>query len=131
MEEKTSCSENKILIVEDEKPARLALKAKLTKEGFTVVEAQNGKDGLDVAKKEKPDLMLLDVKMPVMTGVELLAILKEDEELSRIKVVVLTNDSTTDTMTQALIAGGTHYFVKADTSLDTIIGKVKLMLNCQ
>lgn len=131
MEEKTSCTEKKILIVEDEKPARLALNKKLSSEGFIVSEAKNGKEGLDAAKKDRPDLILLDIKMPVMTGVEVLEELKKDTNLEAIHVIVLTNDSTTDTMTEALSRGGTHYFVKADTPLETIVGKIRLMLNCE
>jgi len=69
--------------------------------------------------------------MPVMGGVEVLDSLKKDDKLSMIPVIVLTNDSTAETMTSVLSAGGTHYFVKADTSLEEIVGKIKLMLNCE
>ena len=69
----------KILIVEDELSLREALAKKLVSENFEVLEAENGQIGLEVATREKPDLILLDIIMPVMDGMTMLKKLKENE----------------------------------------------------
>lgn len=131
MEEKTACSTKKILIVEDEKPVRSALSTKFNFNGFQVFEAKNGKEGLEAMKKDKPDLILVDVKMPMMGGIEMIKTFKSDSKFSEVPFIVLTNDATTETMTDVLSVGGTHYFVKADTPIEAIVAKVRLMLNCE
>lgn len=80
----------KLLLVDDDAQIHDLYKLRLTNAGFTVVEAWNGKEGLEAAKKEKPDLILLDVMMPVMDGSRMLLELKEDNELKNIPVLILT-----------------------------------------
>ncbi|PIZ00546.1 hypothetical protein COY62_02010 [bacterium (Candidatus Howlettbacteria) CG_4_10_14_0_8_um_filter_40_9] len=130
MDEKQECSSKKILIVEDEKPVRSALQNKFSFVGFKTVEAKNGKEGLELMQKEKPDLALIDVRMPVMGGIEMIRKFKEIERIKDTLFVVLTNDSTSETLADVMAVGGNHYFVKSDTPIEAIVDRVKMMLNC-
>ena len=77
----------KVLVVEDERTLRDALVKKLSKEEFTVLSAKDGKEGLDTALAEHPDLILLDILMPKMNGIEVLQKLREDEWGAKAKVI--------------------------------------------
>lgn len=79
-----------ILLVDDEEDIRELYSTKLRSEGLNVVTAVNGKECLEIAKRDHPDLILLDLKMPEMDGAEALTHLKEDPETRDIKVVFLT-----------------------------------------
>ncbi|HXV27255.1 MAG TPA: response regulator [Candidatus Paceibacterota bacterium] len=81
----------KILIVDDEADLRTIIRAKLEGAGFEIREAADGKQALDMLQKDRPDLVIMDVKMPVMNGVEAVSAMKADENLRDIKVVFLTN----------------------------------------
>lgn len=129
--DKNSCKDFKIMVVEDEKSVRSALMNKLLTTGFQFLEAKNGEEGLKIIKSERPDLILVDVKMPIMGGIEMIRRLKEDPDVGNTPFIVLTNDATTETMTDVMSVGGNHYFIKADTPIEAIIGKIKLMLNCE
>jgi two-component system alkaline phosphatase synthesis response regulator PhoP len=83
-------AQKKILLVDDDAQIHDLYKTRLKLAGFTVLEAWNGKEGIEVAKKEKPDFILLDVLMPVMDGPRALLEMKEDEELKNIPVLILT-----------------------------------------
>lgn len=80
-----------ILLVDDENDFREIMKAKLESSGFVVVEAHNGEEGFKIAKKLNPDLVLLDVRMPKMNGVETLAKIKTDPDTAGLKILFLTN----------------------------------------
>jgi DNA-binding response OmpR family regulator len=85
-------SKKKILIIEDEKPLARALELKLTHEGFEVKSAFNGEEGLEVALHEHPDLIMLDIIMPVMDGITMLKKLREANEWGKtVPVIFLTN----------------------------------------
>lgn len=80
----------KVLVVDDEKDVLVVLEKRLTKAGYSVLISDNGKDGLAMAKKEKPDLILLDIVMPDMSGSEVAAKLKNDPVTKNIPVMFLT-----------------------------------------
>ena len=84
-------TQKSILIVDDEADIRTIIKAKLESTGCVVAEATNGKEALDIIRRDRPDLVIMDVKMPVMNGVEAVSAMKGDEELKNIPVVFLTN----------------------------------------
>lgn len=118
-----------ILIVDDDKDLREILSTKLSNAGFRVDQAPDGSSGIQKAKELKPDLILLDVRMPGMSGVEVLAQLKADPELAGLKVIFLTNlgeakeeDSWVDTKF-AKEAGAVGYIRKTD-NLDKIITRI-------
>ena len=79
------------MMIDDDADFREIVVTKLAKEGFNLIQAENGEEGIKKAKEVKPDLVLLDVKMPKMTGMEALAKMREDKELANMKVFFLTN----------------------------------------
>lgn len=80
----------KILIVDDEKDILEMLEKRLSSTGYSVIKADNGKDAIDMAKKEQPDLILLDIAMPGMSGGEVAEKLKDDPDARDIPIVFLT-----------------------------------------
>lgn len=97
----------KILIVDDEPDVLKIIGFRLKKAGYEILTATNGKEALELAWKEKPDLMLLDLRMPVMDGYETCKIIKSDETLKKIPVIFLTASS-------GVTIGGTTKEYKAD-----------------
>ena len=123
-------SQKTILIVEDEISLRDALCDKLTHDGFLAYAAKNGEEGLSMAIEKKPDLILLDIVMPVMGGVAMLKELRKDEWGKKAKVMMLTNlASDADKLAEVLENDVTEYLVKASTPLEEIVGKIKNKLN--
>lgn len=126
-------SQKLILLVDDDKDLREIISIKLQRAGFKIEQAENGKLGIAKAKKLKPDLILMDVKMPIMTGVEALSKLRSDPETSSLKVIFLTNlGEPTDENSWiddkfAKDAGAMGHIRKAD-DLDKIVERVKQAL---
>jgi DNA-binding response OmpR family regulator len=118
----------KVLIVEDDLSQRQALRDKFTKEGFTVLEAQNGEQGLEVAFKSLPDAIVLDVMMPKMDGLEMAKRLRIDEWGKKVPAVILSNAGDIEKIQQALENHIFEYFVKSDTKIETIVAQVKKMV---
>lgn len=121
MEEKTK----KVLIIEDEATLQKALQEVLTAEGYEILSALDGLRGLEIARQENPDLILLDIILPKMDGFEVLKELKSEEKTESIPVMILTNLSDISDVQKALDLGATTYLVKADFSLEDVIKKVK------
>ena len=102
----------KILSVDDSRTIRLIVTKAFRSYDCTVCEASNGEEGLAVAAKEKPDLIILDVTMPVMDGVTMLGKLKEDPELKAIPVIMLTAESGRENVLHLARLGVRDYLVK-------------------
>jgi len=117
-----------ILIVEDEAPLRQALADKLGREGFKVLEAVNGQEGLERALKEHPDLILLDIAMPIMDGTTMLKNLRKDKWGKRVSVIILTNYSAVEKVPEVLESGAHDYIVKS-SRLEDIINLIKQKLD--
>jgi len=97
---------NKVLLIaEDEPSLRYILRDKLSNIGFTVFEAADGEEGLAVAMKEHPDLILLDLVMPKMDGISMLKKLRESDWGKSVKVLVLTNLDETGKISEAVEHG--------------------------
>jgi two-component system alkaline phosphatase synthesis response regulator PhoP len=118
----------KILIVEDDLPLAEILGDKLKEAGFEVLLARNGREGIDTALGEHPDLVLLDIIMPVMDGLTAAAKIREDEWGRTVPIVILTNLSEADTVSAAVKSGIYDFLIKADWSIDDVVGKVKSKL---
>ncbi len=99
----------KILIVEDEENIRELLRIYLEHEGFTVAEAANGADGLQKWKKENPDMLLLDVMMPIMDGWQVCAAVRKE---SKVPIIMLTAKAETSDRVSGLEMGADDYIVK-------------------
>lgn len=120
----------KILIVEDEISYVKLLEDQLTKRGYQVLTAQNGKEGLKLALSHNPDLILLDVKMPVMDGVTMLNLLRKDPLGKSTKVIMLTNlEPDTSLINTAISDHLTQYFVKSDTKFSDLITEISGILS--
>ena len=123
-----------ILVVDDDKDLREIVAIKLKQAGFRIEEAENGEIAVVKAKKFKPDLILMDVQMPKMNGIESLAKIKADPETSAIKVIFLTNygeQSATDQPLDDRFAkdiGALGHIRKTD-DLDKIVERVKKELS--
>ncbi len=116
----------KILIVEDEAPLRNAVTDILTFEGFTVFQAKNGQEGLDLALKEHPDLILLDLMMPIMDGLTMLEKLRQDAEFGKTAaVILLTNINDPEKVAMATEAGSYDFLVKSDWNIEDVVKKIK------
>lgn len=115
----------KILFVEDEPTLQKAVGEILTQEGFKVFSALDGEKGLELIKKEKPNLVLLDLILPKKDGFEVLKEMKADEELKDIPVIVLTNLEGMGDVEKALSLSATTYLVKANYELEDVVKKIK------
>lgn len=102
----------KILSVDDSRTIRLIVAKAFRPYNVTIVEGTNGVEGLAVAAREKPDIILLDVTMPIMDGVTMLGKLKDDPNLSMIPVIMLTAESGRDNILQIACLGIRDYLVK-------------------
>jgi DNA-binding response OmpR family regulator len=116
-----------LLIVEDEDILVRTMSEKLTAEGFEVVKAYDGLQGLNIAESEHPDLILLDLLMPNMDGMSMLRELRKDHWGKRVPVIILTNLSGSDEQRLKDIVDlePTYYFVKADKSMSEIVEKIR------
>ena len=118
----------KILVVDDDENLRLVLVDKLNIVGFDAVGASNGKEGLEKALKIHPDVILLDIMMPVMNGWDMLKKLREDKWGNEAKVIMLTVAEDTEAIARAVEGGSLAYLIKTDQSTDDIVEKVKTMI---
>ena len=116
----------KILVVEDEIAYLKLLNSQLTERGYEVIEAINGKIGLEKAKSENPDLILLDIRMPVMDGMAMLKELRKEEAGKKTKVIMLTNLEPDDKILAEVVADQpTYYFVKSNIQFNDLLEKIK------
>ena len=116
----------KILIVEDDEKLLGVLVAKFSKEGFLVLKANNGEEGLSVALKEHPDLIMLDNLMPKMDGMTVMRNLREDSWGKNVPIFILTAyDINDETIKDVEEGHPTYYLVKKMIDLDDVLKKVK------
>lgn len=119
---------SKILIIEDDVFLTKAYKIKFDKEGFNVFLASDGEEGLKIARKEKPALIILDLMLPKMNGFEFLKVIKEDEQVKNIPIVTLSNLGQKTDQEKALSLGAAEYFIKTEHTLEDIIKRIKKYL---
>jgi len=118
----------KILFIEDESALQKTFGEILKQEGYEMTSALDGESGLRLAKDKKPDLILLDLILPKLHGLEVLKKLKEDPETKEVPIVILTNLEEVGDVEKALELGATTYLVKESYSLEEIIEKIKKTL---
>ena len=118
----------KILIIEDEIAYLNVLRDKLTRENYTVMYANDGKRGLAMSLNEKPDLILLDIRLPLMDGLTMLNMLRENDWGKNANVIILTNLEDSKSISSAMHGIISKYIVKSETSPDSLIKDIKIIL---
>ena len=102
----------KILLADDEEDIKTVISLYLGSKGYEVVTAYDGLDAIDKAKSEKPDLILLDVMMPIMNGFEVCQKLKDDPDTQDIPIIMLSAAAQSETITKSIELGAKDYIVK-------------------
>lgn len=120
--------EKKILIIEDEESILQAMIDKFSRQGFEVIKAVNGQDGLSSALTEHPDLILLDLLLPIMDGIDLLKKLRADKWGKSVPVIVLTNLSEARKVSEVVDIGIDDFLIKTDWKLEDLVKKVEKRL---
>jgi len=118
----------RVLVVEDDQFLRGLMSQKLTKEGFEVIEAVDGEEGLKMVTEKQPHIVLLDLILPGMGGFEVLRKIRQDENIGGIPVLILSNLGQKDDLDKANELGATDYLVKAHNTPGEILDKVKAIL---
>lgn len=118
-----------IVIVEDERPIAQMYELKLKNAGYRVVIAENGQKGYEAIKDYSPDLVLLDLKMPVMTGDKMLEKVRAEEWGSKPRVIVLTNISRDEAPSNLRVLGVDRYLVKVHHTPSQIVSVAKEVLD--
>ncbi len=120
-----------ILIIEDDEFLMKLLSKKFVFEKFTVFWAPNGSEGISKMKELKPDLVLMDLLLPDMTGFDILTNVKKDPDISAIPVIILSNLDKKEEIERGLKAGAEDYLIKSQFTSDEIIKKVKTVLEME
>jgi DNA-binding response OmpR family regulator len=118
----------KVLLVDDDEDILSIFSTALTKEGLETISATTGQDGLNKAKEEKPDLILLDQVLPDISGNDILKTLKEQDETKAIPVILLSNFSQEDLVKNAIDLGALDYVFKYQVEPKDVVVKIKQAL---
>ena len=123
----TAVSKQTILVVDDERDLLDLIEYNLKKEGFKVLKAENGEEGISKAKEHRPDLILLDIMMPKMDGLEAVEIMRKDDDLKKTPIIFLTARSDEKTEIDGLNKGGDDYITKP-ISTTKLVSRIKAVL---
>jgi CheY-like chemotaxis protein len=119
----------RILIIDDDQLTSTTWAMGLKTAGYEVINATNGQDGINQAKSQKPDLILLDQIMPDMLGNAVLATLKQDPETNPIPVMLISNYNENQMMKDAIAQGAVDYILKYQIETKDLVDKVQSLLN--
>lgn len=128
LQPKKSPEETKILIIEDDLMLSDIASERFRHDGYQVVSVADGREGLAAAERERPDLVLLDIIMPGMSGFEVLKQLKQDEQLKHIPVVIFSNLAQDRDIAEGRRLGAIDFFVKANFTPAQVVERVKEIL---
>lgn len=128
IEKNDSKASQRILVGEDDKFLAKVYKTKLAKEGFDVEVGSDGEEVLKLARAKTPELILLDLIMPVKDGFETLEALKADPKLKEIKVIILSNLGQEEDQKRVMALGAAEYIIKANVSFGEVIATAKKYL---
>ena len=121
--------QKKVLIVEDEEMLAKALEMKLTHDGFAVALAANGQLGIEAAQSFLPDIILVDIMMPVMDGKAMVKKLRQLPQFKTTPVIILTNAGTIENMEEAKLGLGiSDFLIKSNVNLDEVAAKIRMLL---
>ena len=123
--------EKRITLIEDDRFLSSLIKARLEKEGYIVTQGFDGEEAIKILRQSKPNLIVLDLIMPKVTGFEVLEAISISPDLTGTPVVILSNLAQDSDVQKAKSLGATEYFVKVRVSIDDVIKKVKNILSEQ
>jgi DNA-binding response OmpR family regulator len=118
----------KIMVVEDDRFLSSLIKARLEKDGFIVQQTFDGEEAIQALKTDRPDLVILDLIMPKVTGFEVLQNISITPGFEKVPVVILSNLAQESDIEKARQLGAREYFVKVKISIDDLIGKIKTLV---
>lgn len=118
----------KLVIAEDDALLLRSLKDRFMKEGFTVFPAQNGVEAVKFSLENHPDIILLDIVMPVMDGMTALKRIRDDAWGKNASIILLTNLSDSEKVAEAVSEGVYDFLIKVDWKLDDLVKKVRSQL---
>ena len=119
----------KILIIEDDKSLVRIIENALDEKKFKIYLTISCEEGIEKAKMEKPDLIVLDVLLPGKSGFECLKALKEEKTTKKIPVIMLSNLGQSEEIRKCIELGAIGYMVKADFTIDEVIDKINKAIN--
>lgn len=121
-------AKKKILIIEDDAFLLELCSRKIKEMNFEILEATDGESGLEIIRKEKPDLVLLDLGLPKMDGMEVLKRVRKDPKTKQIKVLIFSNYSDRQKVKEGLGLEVSDYLIKAHFTLDEVVEKIQKLL---
>lgn len=121
----------KILIIEDEEFLLDMYKTKFEQAGYAIITANDGLEGFELAKKEQPDLVLLDLILPKLDGFKVLEKLRQETSTKKIKIFILSNLGQSDEVNKGLATGADGYFIKANLTPSQLLEKINAVFNNQ
>jgi CheY-like chemotaxis protein len=117
-----------VLLVDDTEFYQRAYKNKLTPEGYLVTTASNGVEALKCLTQDVPDIILLDLMMPIMDGFKVLQAVKADVRLQKVPVIIFSAKGASEEIEQAIKLGATDYLIKATTTPNKVLEKIRQLL---
>lgn len=118
----------KVLLVEDDPFIRDITSIKLTEQSYSVSVASDGESVIPLIKSETPDLVLLDLDLPDVPGLEILRRMKEDDSMKNIPVIIFSNNDDPETKQKALELGTAGFFTKVSTAFDDLLSHIKTVI---
>ena len=109
-----------ILLIEDEPVTRTSMAARLTRLGYRVLEAENGRVGLDVARRTRPDLLIVDWMMPEMDGLTFCDAIRRDPQLKSSQILLMTDHDTSAQIAEGLVRGADDFLRKSASKQEMI-----------
>ncbi len=114
----------RVLIVEDDQALINLYDKKFSNSGYEVIRAEDGQQGVEKAEAEHPDVILLDIMLPIMNGFEVLKRLKKSNAIDKIPVVILSNYGETKNVTEGLVSGAVEYLIKVEHTPEEVVNIV-------
>jgi len=118
----------KILLIDDDKVFLKTVSDSLSTKDYKVIVAKDGEEGFQIIKEEKPDLILLDILMPNIGGMDFLKLIKEDQKLNKIPVLIVSNFTSMYYIEEGIKLGARGYIIKSNESLKTITDTIESIL---
>lgn len=119
-------NQKKILVVDDDPVSLKMLSVRLEVNNFTAITAQDGEEAVEKVKQDKPDVIILDLMLPKMSGYEVCSMLKFDDNYKDIPIIVLSSLHEQEERDKAIKSGADSYFVKP-FDLDLLVNKIKTL----